>query len=113
MPNEISKSGLVVIFNDRSKIHFQRKPFENRYRKKVTDLWRFTSVWPAIVTGGPPSSTFLSSVAVTAIQTLTSEGDEVPGYSELLSTALVGYAAPHQVDQRHLRTSCRRHLDLS
>ena len=43
----------------------------------MTDLWRFTSEWPTINTGGTKSSDFLMRDLSIAIQTPTNGGDDV------------------------------------
>ena len=101
---EFRKSGFAKILPMSPKSHFQRKPFENRYRKKMTDLWRFTSERPLSVLGGTRIYTFVSHGSVAASQTLTDGGDDVCGYPHGLHPSLgvlrVATASPGPRRQR-------------
>ena len=105
MPTEIYKSGLVGKFPIDRKSIFKGNPFENRSRKKVTDLWRFMSVWPEIHTGGPSIAIFEATASVAASRKLLSGGDDVRGYSKLSRT-------PQGVLDG-VKVICGGHLDLA
>ena len=70
----------------------------------MTDLWRFTSEWPTINTGGTKSSDFLMRDLSIAIQTPTNGGDDhghAPGRSrtavDMLGVASASPAAIHEL----------------